>query len=303
MITLFTGENSFERGRALRDLKAAFDGEIVALDGSELELHQLPDLLMGATLFSSSRMVIISDLSSNSAVWPKLGEWLERVASDTHLVLVEPKPDKRTASYKTLKKLADVRQFTPWSDRDRAKAESWLVGEARLHNINLDKKCIRALVDRVGVDQWGLYHALQKLAVFDEITPELIKEHIDQTLSENVFNLLEAALKGDGQRVSDMISTLELKEDAYKTFGLLAGQVFQLAALSVATKPASDVAKDIGAHPYALSKLAPYARKLSRKQIASIVRIFADADSDMKMSKGEPWLLIERALVKVCGGG
>ena len=106
MITLLTGENSFELREALQSIVKGFDGNAERIDGANLELRQLPDLIMGGTLFAEKRLVVISGLSNNSALWQKLPEWLPRVSDDVHLVLVDEKPDKRTVSYKSLKEVA-----------------------------------------------------------------------------------------------------------------------------------------------------------------------------------------------------
>lgn len=298
MITVLTGENSFEIARALDAIVADFAGVAEKFDGGDLELARLPDLLLGGTLFATERLVIIKDLSSNKQLWDVLPDWLERADADVHLVLVEPKPDKRTKTFKELKKYATVREFALWSDRDVMMAEKWVGDEAKQQGLVLDKKLAQQLVARVGLDQWQLYHAVEKLAVLDTVNAEVIEELIEANPTENVFNLLDAALRGDGKKVSAMIGTLQLGQDPYMTFGLLAGQVFQLAALAVADKPSGEVAKDIGAHPYALGKLAPYAKKLGRSGTKKIIAIFADTDTAMKSTATDPWLLIEQALIK-----
>lgn len=300
MITVLTGENTFEVNYALQAIVRAFDGSPEKIDGSELELKQIPDLLMGGTLFASKRLVIVKGLSENKSVWPNFADWLPRVSDDIHLVLVEPKLDKRTKTYKDLQKIANVTEFAAWSERDTAKAEQWVAGEARALNIEIDNGSVRLLVQRVGADQWLLHHALQKLSVLDRITPEIITEVIDANPIENVFDLFESALRGNAVKVKQMITTLELTEDPYRLFGLLGGQVFQLAALAVAgDKPGAEVAKDLGVHPYGLGKLQSYARTLGRAGARRVVAAFAEADSAMKTSAADPWLLIERALIKV----
>jgi len=113
-----------------------------------------------------------------------------------------------------------------------------------------------------------------------------------------VFNLFETALRGNPKKVHDMIATLELTEDAYQLFALLASQAFQLAAIQAAGA-GDNPAKDFGIHPFVVSKLSNYARTLSQKQTRAIIKAFADADADMKLSKAEPWLLVERALLNV----
>jgi DNA polymerase III delta subunit len=299
MITLLFGENNFEITRALQQIAASFDGREERVDGTELELKQLPDLLMGATLFAEKRLVIIKNVSENKNVWDALPDWLERVSDDIHLVFVEAKPDKRSRTYKALQKKAEVTEFTPWNERDIAKAEQWTVQEAKQLGFDLDKKSAHTIAMRVGVDQWKLHYALQKLAVVPTVTPEVVEELIEASPTENVFNLLDAALKGDIARVKHMLETLEMTEDPYRLFGLLATQVFQLAVLSVAEAPANEVAKDFGAHPFALSKLTDHVKKLGKSGVRKVAAAMAEADTSLKTSAANPWLLIERALIKI----
>lgn len=299
VITLLTGENSFEIDRALQELAADFAGDRELFEGTDLSRAALPDLLMGTSLFAPQRLVIIKDLSAQTSLWTEFDQWLPRISDDIHVILVEQKPDKRTKTYKELQKIADIHEYKLWGERDTGLAEQWVRREAQALGLALDTKLAHSLVQRVGVDQWVLYNALQKLSVLDDVTLASIDEHIDPNLSENVFHVLEAALKGDVERLRHMLRTLELTEDPYRLFGLLGGQVFQLAALIVADKPSAEVAKDLGVHPFVLQKLVPYAKKLRRAEAKKIMTAFAEADQAMKTSGGEPWLLVERALMKV----
>jgi DNA polymerase III delta subunit len=192
-----------------------------------------------------------------------------------------------------------VTEYKAWTERDTSKAEQWVASEMATMGKTIDQSSVRALVKRAGVDQWTLYQALQKLSVLDVISPEVIAEHVEANPAENVFDLFESALKGNAAKITQMIETLSLGEDPYRLFGLLSGQAFQLAALAAADdRPSSDVAKDLGVHQYGLGKLAPYARRLGRKGTRKVVAAFAEADAGMKTSTTDPWLLIERALIK-----
>lgn len=298
MITLLTGENSFEIARALKKIVDDFEGNAEKIDGSELELSDLPNLFMGTTLFAESRLVIIKALSENKPLWDALPDLLQNVNSEIHIVMIEPKPDKRTRTFKELKSAAELIDFAPYTERDTGKVALWAMDEAKKQGIELDNKSAQLLVDRVGTDQWQLSNALEKLSVLDVVTPEIIEEAVDQSSTENVFNLFEAALGGDSKRVVRMIDTLEMTEEPHMVFGLLSGQVFQLVALATSNLSSAQVAGDIGAHPYALSKLSQPAKRLGVKGAEAILKIFASADRDMK-SGGDPWLVVERALIKV----
>ena len=298
MITILSGENSFEVERAIATIIASFDGMPERVDGQAVGPRDLPDLLMGGTLFAAKRLVIIRALGENKVAWEALPTWLSRMSDDITLVLVEPKIDKRTKTYKQLQKTATIREYKPWGDRDVAAAEKWVVEEAKALRLLLDNKNAQLLVRRVGLDNWALYRALEKLTAFDEVTLTLIESHIEVNPTESVFDLFEATLGGKSDRVVEMLATLRLQEDPYRLFGLLSGQVFQLAALALSDKTSAEVAKDIGAHPFAVGKMAPYIKKLGRGGVRSIVESFAEADHGMKTSAADPWLLIERALVK-----
>ncbi len=298
MITLLTGENTFEIEQTLRQIIAGFDGFAERVDGSELDPKKLPDLITGATLFADKRLVIIKNLSENKVIWPDFSKWLPRMSDDIELVLVETKPDKRTVTYKELKKVAKTIEHVAWNERDELKAQRWVSDQASKMDIKLNTKSVQLLVRRVGPDQWNLLHALEKLALVPTVTDELIESIIDAKPSENVFNLFDAALRGDRSKVTQMIQTLELTEDPYRLFALLSGQAFQLAAVAV-SESSDNVASDFGVSPYAVSKLSGFAKKLGRSGARKIVRSFAKADDDMKLSRSEPWLLIERALMQL----
>lgn len=297
MITVLTGENSYDIAQALDVLVAQFPGTPERIDGESLTLADLPDLLMGGTLFSPTRLVIVKDLANNSSVWNELADWTGRVSEDIQLVLVDAKLDKRTKTYKQLKAEADLREFAPWKEGDLRTAEQWAKTEAGHRKMVLDAPSITALVEQTGADQWQLHYALEKLAVLDVVTPAVIRDVIERTPHDNVFVLLDLALKGRRAEVHAMLSNLEKTEEAYRLFGLLATQVTQLAAVAVSDQSPRDLAAALGIHPYAVSKIQAAAGRLGRAGARRLVRAFAAADHQLKTGSSDPWLLIDIALM------
>ena len=298
MITWFIGENTFEIQQAVKAIAEKFDGAAERIDGTTLELKNIPDLLMGGTLFAEKRLVIIKDISTNSSVWEKLPEWIDRISDDIDVILIDGKPDKRTTGYKEVKKRVTLKEFPVWGDRDLGPAENWVGDYAKRIGLTLDKKLAHHIVNRVGLDQWQLANAIEKIGLLETVTVETINDAIEANPSENVFQLFELALDGRREAVHEMIRTLELTEDPYKMFALLSSQAFQLAA--VASAGSSDnPAKDFGIHPYVAGKLSRQGDRLGARGAARILASFAKTDADMKISRGEPWLLIERTLLSI----
>lgn len=299
MLSVFAGENSFEVARALGVAKARFSGEVETVDGAELAPEQLPSLLAGQTLFTNSRLVIIRNLSENKIIWPELERWFKNVPDDASIVLVEGKLDKRTAGYKWLKKHAELQEFLLWTPRDRQAAEEWLRAEAKRQNIALTHQQARQLLNRTGLDQWRLYRSLEKLALLDELNEASIEKVVEPHPEENVFTLLETALKNQTVAVQSRLSSLKQTEDAYRVFSLLASQVLQLSALTLSDKPSAQVAADIKAHPFVLSKLASYAKKEDARSVRQLLSWAADTDSKMKSTSTDPWVLVETLLLRI----
>lgn len=298
MITWLVGENSFEIREAVKALEADFQGTSERFDGADLSLAQLPDILMGVSLFAPERLVIIQDISTNSSLWEKLPEWLPRINDDIHVVFVDTKPDKRTTSYKALKAAANLQEFPAWTDRDYAKAEAWVVHRAAALGLTLDRKLAAHIVQRVGMDQWQLANAVTTLSLLDAVSVEAINEVIPPNPTENIFQLFETALEGKREQVAAMIATLALQEDPYALFALLSSQALTLAAVTYAEDDANP-AKDFAIHPFVAGKLVRHGKKLGKAKVGKILEAFAKTDADMKRSKGEPWLLIERTLLEI----
>ena len=297
MITWLVGENSFEVREALQLIEADFLGTSEHVDGTSLGLADLPDLLMGLSLFATERLVVIRDISQNKSLWEKLPEWLPRVSDAIHIVFIDAKPDKRTTSYKALKAAASVQEHLAWTERDTAKAERWVSERAAKLTLATDGQFARKLVAHVGVEQWQLAKALDTLSLLDAITPEAIEQLIPRNRQENIFQLFETALDGRPRQVADALNGLRLQEDPYGLFALISSQAISLAALTYASA-ADNPVKDFGMYPSIASKLARRGERIGGAKVARIVELFAQADADLKRSKADPWVLIEQALLK-----
>lgn len=300
MIRLLCGENDFELTRRISQLKRESTESVEQYGAGDLTAERLADIFAGQTLFSTKRMVFIVSPSECSELWQNLETWLGRVSTDVELVLVEPKPDKRTAAYKWLKKNVTVEEFTLMTDRDMSKVLAWLEAYAAARNVSLTSAQAKRLVQRGGINQWALAQAVDKLSLAGEVTDQWIDTVIDQSPTESVFALFETALSGDTKRLKEVIEDLKTTEDPYRVLGLVNSQVIQLAVLVYGDGDVGKVAADTAAKSsYPLQKMAPYAKRLTKHQVNSMLAVFAHADSRLKSSDADPWLLLEVALSKI----
>lgn len=298
MIYLLHGDNEFEKRAALAALVG--DMEVVLRDGEELTTAEVCEVVMGQSLFTTEQAVVITDASQNTALWRDLPELLSGVV--TTVVLLETKLDKRTKTYKWLQSHAEVRECAHFTERQKPQLSAWCVERATVYGAVLTAAQATTLIDRLGFDQLRLDLVLQQLALAGELNDELIDALVPLAPAESAFELFAAILDGDRRKMRAIIAYLEAEsgdDGAYQTLGLLVSQLVQLTALVLSGGDTEAVARDFAAHPYALRKVAPYARRTTSTQLAVINSALAQADEHMKTTRVSPWLLVEAALIDV----
>ena len=296
MIYLLHGNNEFEKRAALAALVG--DADVMRRDGEALTLADIQEITIGQTLFTQSSVYVISKLSENPDIWPRLPEI--SFDDDNTIILVENKLDKRTKTYKWLQKTAKTQEFVPLSDRQKPQLITWCETQAHERGYKLTRKQIGMLIDRLGFDQLRLSNFLDQLALAEKITDALINDLVPLARSENVFDLFVAALSKDYETVHSIISYLESEsgvDGAYQTMGLLASQATNLVALVLSGGDNKLVAADFSVNPYVLQRLSSSVRASNVERLKQINNALFQADLQMKTTGVNPWLLIETALV------
>lgn len=297
MIYLVCGDNEF--AKRCRRVELIAGAEVEYYDGEELDMAALSDLARGQSLFCAKRVVVISRLSDNSALWSQLPTIADTL-NDVTLILLETKPDKRTKTYKWLQKHATVSEHTQYTERQKPQLARWCVAQAKEHGVALSLAQATTLIDRLGYDQLRLDMVLQQLALADTVTDELLDALVPLAAAESAFELLEAVMRRDRTAVKRIVWYLELAggdDGAYQTVGLLTSQLTTLAGLVLASGAAT-VATDLAAHPFVVKKLTPLAAQTDRQRLRGIIAALAQADRQMKSTAVHPWLLLETALAE-----
>jgi DNA polymerase-3 subunit delta len=303
MIITLTGENTYAATQAERQITGAFAAKhgangIERIDAEALDAARLPDLFQGATLFAPVRLVVLKNISANKSIQEPLAEVLAKTADETTVVISDAHLDKRTKLYKFLKANTNFQEFP---NLDEHKLAAWVQQQVAATNATIAKTDAQYLVQRTGHDQWRLHHEIEKLAGYNsDITRQLIESLVEPSPEGNAFELLDAALNGQSQKVASIVAALKTEEDPYKLFGLLASQVHALAVVMAAGGKSPDIiAKEAGLHPFVVRKTQPIARRLGMAQVQKIAKDVADCDWHLKSTGADPWHLLEVTLQKM----
>ena len=181
--TILYGENSYERTTHLAKMKidaekSSFEIEKKEIDG--LSKSDFVNLICGVSLLAEKRFVYIRNLSENSEIWQSLGEILPRISSDVHLCLIEDKIDKRSFVYKSVSKIVELNEFKNLTVKDSKDLDEFARLFAQKQNLALDNKTASFLVSWVGVNEWAICDAVEKIALIGVASEENIREFIPQ---------------------------------------------------------------------------------------------------------------------------
>ena len=105
MLKIFTGSDRLRATQAVTDFLGP-DYEVV--EGADLTPTDLPSIFLGASLFATTRNILIRDLSLNKPAFEKLPDYLDTPHT---VALLELKLDKRSATYKALKSAVEIQEF------------------------------------------------------------------------------------------------------------------------------------------------------------------------------------------------
>ena len=297
MIYLIVGTNAYRAQYELQQLVKALDVRPEKIDAASLDLNKLADTVRGLSLFQERRLIVIERLSERKDLWDKLGEWASDIAAETYLVLIEPRPDKRTKTFKTLQKTAKLIEATPLTDRQRPAAEKWLLDYA-------SDMVTRAIVDdeksrSTEIDQLQLTHAVAALKNAVKIDDAAIATVLPPAREFSVFDIIELAVRGKTANLRSALDELRRSDDVYKVAPLVWSQWSQLVLLAKAEAVGASDTIDLGIHPFVAKKLRPLARQLSPKDLAELTELVAERDYQMKTSSVDPWAVLEDFLFRV----
>lgn len=287
MITTLTGSNNFmlqsELSRRISEfVKTNSDMALERLDCEDAEYETITGSLQSLPFLSPEKLVILRHPGVHKRFADELENLIKTIPDTTLVIIVEPKPDKRSIYYKNLKKLTDFHEFNVLDGNSLA---NWLVSEAESRKGSISPRGARYLVERVGDNQQLLSNELDKLLTYD---PKISQENIDllteQAPQGNIFQMLDAAFAGNTKRALELYESQRAqKVEPVIIVGMLARQLHILALVKTAgERSTSEIAQEAGLNPYALQKTLGIAKRMTLSQIKKLVADLLELDIKTK---------------------
>ena len=287
MIRSFVGTNQYMLSAALREQQNTFTAEhgdfaIEKIDISEWEVSRILDVFSALPFLTQRRLVLVDGMALNKSAADHIDKILDATSEQTDIIIVEPKLDKRSILYKTLKKHTSYTEFLAIDQRE---APRWVTGEVKKRGGTISQGDAHFLVERVGASQELLSHEIDKLLLFnDAITKHTILLLTEQTMQSSIFELIEAAFRGDSAYAEKMYDEQRAQNvEPLAIEALFVWQLHVLLLLKAAGSTSPDVvAAEAGVSPYVAKKSAALARTRTMSELKEYVRRLADLECALK---------------------
>ena len=105
MLKIFTGD---DRIKAMQEVQALLGNDHETIDATNLTPSDMLNIFSGASLFTTTRKILLRDLAQNTAAFAELPKYLD---TKNNIILLETKLDKRSATYKEIKDKVEIKEF------------------------------------------------------------------------------------------------------------------------------------------------------------------------------------------------
>jgi len=204
---------------------------------------------------------------------------------------------------------ASVRMETTDYDTTRAALQEMARTWAGEYHTTFAPGAEAALLDRCGDDQFLLQNEIAKLAAlsgYTTITTQMIQQLGTVTLDADTFDMVKLVAAGNTRQALAKLQTLlELQNEPILITGALIGNYLDIYRAFLAKKsrrPLADLAKDFkytGKWNYRLGNADQTAARFQRSQIEESLRILQKLDLDLKGSRLDAPLLMQKAICEL----
>jgi DNA polymerase-3 subunit delta len=296
---LLSGDDSvalrFRKQELIKEfLQAQPDGQVLTLDftdGRSDSLVNLKEELL-PTLFAAPKTLVVDGIG---ALYERAKEQIEDIFSLTtsaSIIFLEQRKILKTDAFiKFAKKHAEEENFD-LKKRDLNKFISILQEN---NGVQLDTMTLNLIKERSGKDDELALQNIQKVLTYtqgEKISKADLDALVPAPLETKVFDALDALVNGKKDQAFSTFHRILTEEDIFRVLPLCAWQIRQMLLVTDTVELVGEnkerIAKEAGMHPFVAQKLLRVLPNFSRTRLARGLRILADLDVDLKLSRKTP---------------
>jgi len=252
-------------------------------------VDKLEDYCESVSFFGLEKLIVIKNtgLKFNKEI-------LENITNpELVIVITEESVDKRTSEYKFLTKNATCVEFTKLNEKD---AVFFVKRMLNAYKVTVSDEVAKYLVSVCTEDKQILINEFRKIVAYldqgESLTKGVIDKICSKTIDEKIFDLMDAIM---GKNKKEAIALLEdmLAQGTY--IGIISSmmfkqikQIYEIKLMEQRIRETGisvDIAKELGIHPFAYSKLKAASSNYSLEHLENLMLDFNSYDENSKTGK------------------
>ncbi|MCF7981655.1 MAG: DNA polymerase III subunit delta [Pseudomonadales bacterium] len=230
--------------------------------------------------------------------------------ADTNLLLViAPKLDKSSQNTKWFKALDSVGAHIAVWPVDHQQMPQWISRRMQQAGVKADREAIKLLAELVDGNLLAAAQEIEKLKLLDAERPidcNSIRESVSDSSRYNVFNLVDAALKGEAAHTHKILAGLRGEGvEPGALIWALSREIRQLASMAQLVEQGQSAQQVMRQYHVWSNRQQMIGKALARLKTQSLHRLLqrmAIADQTMKgMRRGNVWDILEQTALLLAG--
>lgn len=318
-VYLLEGKETYQREQAVqRLLQAAVDEALrdfnfARVSASDGDLARALAMAQEFPMVAERRMVVVTDFETinDERQLELLKDYLRRPVETTVLVFVSPGLDSRRNIATMLRKVAEVVNFDPLDEKERA--PRWVMEYAKRSGCFIEMADATYLIGMLGTELHRLATELDKLISYVGGRGRISKTEVDElvlhTREHSNFELTDALLDGQRERALRLLGHIfDNPPEPPQTLAIMMlGAIARSYRNLLLSKEMmgqnaanEEIAKAVGMSPYAVKYLNERARKTETAHLLKAMQRIAETDVALKSSLATPRLQLELLICELC---
>jgi DNA polymerase-3 subunit delta len=287
MIYVITGKNDFLRTESLKQKISDFSkkhGElsIEKISSDKADYKSIISAISSLPFLVDRKMIILEEPGQIKEFAEAIDEVFDLVSDNIDVLIYEPRIDKRSSYYKSLKK---IKNFTEYSELRPNEISRWAEQYVKQNDGKISSANAFKIVDRVGSNQMLIKNEIDKLLLYgQEISSDTIEGMTDQIPRSTIFQLLDNSLRGNKRAVIEIYEQQKkLKVEAMQIMSLLIWQLHILAIIKTSQSTSiNEIVSLTGLSPFSVENGLKLLRQINFAQLSSIIDRTLELDIKMK---------------------
>lgn len=270
-------------------------------NGLELNPEKLENEIITVPFLDPKKVILIENLLANKnvSVVEKILKLISKEADHLRIVVTEPgKPDKRTATFKALQKIAKSQEFSPPQGlKGRIKKMVEHFG-SQISDQAADLLAVMLPTDTLRLEQEVKKLSLLRLG--EEITSQDISSMIVAEINPNIFRFIEdLALKNFKLALNALNQLIQSGLNENYILAMIVWQYRQILLVRDLLDEKQATASNSGINPYVFNKVLSIARNYDFPELVKIYQELEEVDFEIKTGKIEARPALELLVAKL----